>query len=662
MAEDMAFRLKSVLGNVLAGGDSVPLNPRTRLIATVLAVPLAVFEFWLAFIGLVTPIQLGLIFVVPLIIIAFLTTSGVTGRNETSPFDIVWTVLVAIAGSYLLWESPRLSNWILGISRFSLLDQLAGIVMILATLIILKRRVGPGMLAVVLILMAYLMFGHLLDGFLYHRQFSIREIIEQSIISPNGGLFGTPVAAAAVYVYLFVVFGKILQASGGGQFFFDMAALVAGRRVGGVAKVSVVSSGLFGMISGSPTSDVVTTGTITIPMMKRMGYPAHIACSIETVASVGGSFLPPVMGAVVFILVEFTGIPYGEVISASVIIALIYYFAIYLQVHQYSGKHGIGHLDAEDIPSAWSVLKDGWLYIVPLVLLLVMIERGYTPQYSVAFAIISTVVLSWLHRKREYRVGPRALIATVTEAAVVLAPLVAAVAGAGLVEQVLNVTGIGSKISYQMFEVANGQPLLILLFAAFVTIVFGMGMPVPAVYALAAILLAPGMVQAGFDLLAAHLFLVWFSVASHLTPPIAVAAYVAAAIGGAPPMKVSVWASRLGLVAYLLPFTFMLRPGLLLNGTPLEIMFDTMMALVAVTLLAAASIGYFGAVLKAWRRALLIVLGLTAALATTLPWLAVATAVVGVGLLGWNRRYGNGLPEERDNEAAVSRASADVTR
>lgn len=658
----MALRLKSVLGNLLAGGDSVPLNPRTRLIATVLAVPLGVFEFWLAFIGLVTPIQLGLIFMVPLIIIAFLTTSGVTGRNETSPFDIVSAVLVTIAGSYLLWESPRFGTWILGISRFNLLDQLAGIVMILATLIILKRRVGPGMLAVVLILMAYLMFGHMLDGFLYHRQFSIREIIEQSIISPNGGLFGTPVAAAAVYVYLFVVFGKILQASGGGQFFFDMAALVAGRRVGGVAKVSVVSSGLFGMISGSPTSDVVTTGTITIPMMKRMGYPAHIACSIETVASVGGSFLPPVMGAVVFILVEFTGIPYGEVISASVITALIYYFAIYLQVHQYSKKHGIGHLDAKDIPSARSVLTQGWLYILPMVLLIVMIERGYTPQYSVALAIISTTVLSWLHRNREYRVGPRALVSTVTEAAVVLAPLIAAVAGAGLVEQVLNVTGIGSKISYQMFEVANGQPMLILLFAAFVTIVFGMGMPVPAVYALAAILLAPGMVQAGFDLLAAHLFLVWFSVASHLTPPIAVAAYVAAAIGGAPPMKVSIWASRLGLVAYLLPFTFILRPGLLLAGTPLEILFDTAIALAAVTLMAAASIGYFAAPVKGWRRPVLIALGLTAALVTTQPWLAAIAAAAGMGLLWWNRRYGQKQPGERADAGTVSQTSANVRR
>lgn len=634
----MAFKLRSLVGDLLAGGDSVPLTPRTRVIATALALPLAVFEFWLAFVGLVTPIQLGLIFVVPLLIIAFLTTSGVTGRQKTSAFDLTMAILVAIAGGYLLWESPRYGNWILGISRFNLYDQITGVVMILATLIILKRRVGPGMLAVVLILMAYLVYGHLLDGFLYHRQFSIREVIEQSIISPNGGLFGTPVAAAAIYVYLFVVFGKILQASGGGQFFFDLAALVAGRRVGGVAKVSVVSSGLFGMISGSPTSDVVTTGTITIPMMKRMGYPAHIACAIETVASVGGSFLPPVMGAVVFILVEFTGVPYGEVITASIIIALLYYFAIYLQVHEYSLRQGLGRLEKEEIPTFRSVISNGWIYVVPLLLLIIMIERGFTPQYSVALAIITTIVFSWLHRNRDYRVGPRTLITTVTDAAVVLAPLVAAVAGAGLVEQVLNVTGIGSKISYQMFEAAGGQPVLVLVFAALVTIVFGMGMPVPAVYALAAILLAPGMIQAGFDLLAAHLFLVWFSVASHLTPPIAVAAYVASAIGGAPPMKVSVWASRLGLVAYLLPFTFMVRPGLLLNGTPFAILQDTLLTLVAITLLVAASIGHFGVGVAGWMRMALLGLGILTAFCVAVPAVAYASAIIGLGLLVWNRR------------------------
>ncbi|MBV1868407.1 MAG: TRAP transporter fused permease subunit [Marinosulfonomonas sp.] len=651
---------KTVLVKMLSSGGSVALNRQNRIIATILSVPLAAFEIWLAFIGIVTPLQLGLFFMAPLLIIAFLTTTGRLEHSRTQPFDFLMAIVVAVAGGYLIWHSERLSDWILGISSFSLPDRLAGLVMIFATLVILKRTVGPGMLTVVLILMGYLAFGHLIDGFLYHREFSWTEIIEQSIISNNGGLFGTPVAAAASYVYLFVVFGKILQTSGGGQFFFDFAAAIAGRRRGGVAKVSIVSSGLFGMISGSPTSDVVTTGTITIPMMKRMGYPAHIASAIETVASVGGSFLPPVMGAVVFILVEFTGIPYGEVIRSSVIVALLYYFAIYFQVHHYSTRHNIGQIDAKDIPQMWSVLKKGWIYIVPIFLLMVMIEQGYTAQYSVSVTILATIVFSWLHSNRDYRVGPMTLIKTVTDAAVVMAPLVAAVAGAGLVEQVLNVTGIGSKISYQMFEVADGQPILILIFAALVTIVFGMGMPVPAVYALAAILLAPGMIQAGFDLLSSHLFLVWFSVASHLTPPIAVAAYVAAAIGEAKPMRTSVWASRLGMVAFMLPFIFMLRGGVLAQGTVVQIVTDTVFTASAITLFATASMGWFRGLVPGWMRLALLVLGALAAFAVTLPALAAGASLLGFALIWWSQRAAADEPVADTVAQSQSQESLDL--
>lgn len=625
-----------LLGRLFAGGSVVPLTGRTRIVATALALPLAAFEIWLAFVGLVTPVRLGLFFVVPLLIIAFLTTTGSRERTAVGVFEVAMAGIVAVAGAYLIWHSDRYGQWILGISRFTLWDQIAGAVMILGTLVIMKRTVGPGMLAVVLILVAYLAFGDRLEGFLYHRHFSLREIIEQSIISNNGGLFGTPVAAAAMYVYLFVLFGKFLQVSGGGQFFFDLAARLAGRRVGGVAKVSVVSSGLFGMISGSPTSDVVTTGTITIPMMKRMGYPAYLACAIETVSSVGGSFLPPVMGAVVFLMIEFTGIPYSEVIGASVLIALLYYFAIYLQVHQISRRDGVGDLGEAHIPTFGRILATGWIYVVPVVILVVLIEQGRSPQYSVAVSLLAIVAFSWLSRDRTHRIGPLTFVRTVTDAAVIMAPLMAAVAGAGLVEQVLNVTGIGSKISFQLFDAAGGEATLILLFAAVVTIVFGMGMPVPAVYSLAAILLAPGLIQAGFGLLQSHLFLVWFSVASHLTPPIAVAAYVAAAVGQAPPMKVSVWASRLGMVAFLLPFIFMVRPGVLMQADLPTIVLDAVLTACAILMLASASVAFFAAPIAGWMRLVLTGLALVAAFAVALPWAAVAAAVAGLLLLAGN--------------------------
>ncbi|AZN73334.1 TRAP transporter fused permease subunit [Georhizobium profundi] len=645
----MGKRITTLVGNVLTGGDSVPLNPVTRTIATALALPLAIFQFWLAFVGIVTPIQLGLFFMIPMLIVACLTTSGVTGVQKTGWFEIVMAVSVALAGGYLMIESPRLGTWMLGISEFSMIELVAGAILIFVTLVMVKRRVGLGMLAVVLILMGYLAFGHLLSGFLYHREFTPADIIEQSIISVNGGLFGTPVAAAAVYVYLFVVFGKILQTSGGGQFFFDVAAIVAGRRVGGVAKVGVVSSGLFGMISGSPTSDVVTTGTITIPMMKRLGYPAHIAAAIETVACVGGSFLPPVMGAVVFILVEFTGIPYGDVVKASIAIALIYYFTLYLQVHHFSAKHGFGQIDEDKIPTFFKVMRTGWVYVLPMIVLVYLIESGFTPQYSVAIAIAGTVVLSWFNPERDYRLGPVRLVNLVTDAAVMMAPLVAAVAAAGLVEQVLNVTGLGSKISYEMFEMAGGMPILILILAALVTIIFGMGMPVPAVYALAAILLAPGLIQAGFGVLQAHLFLVWFAVASHLTPPVAVCAYVAATIAEAPPMKTSVTASRLGIVVFLIPFAFMLRPGLIMQADVATIVVDLLMTTAAMFTLAAASMGYFTSSIAGWLRVVLMVLAAVALFGVAVPVVSAVAAVLSLAVLGWHYFAKAGRVSSRDS-------------
>jgi TRAP transporter 4TM/12TM fusion protein len=631
--------LRNFVFGIFASGSVVPFTPVTRAVALVLALPLAAFQVWLALWGVLTPIEIGLAFMIPMLIIATLTSGPRPDSERIGWFEVAMAVAVAIAGGYLLSESTRFSTWIMGISRFGTADLIAGAALIFVVLVIMKRRVGMGMTAIVLLLMAYLAFGHRLDGFLSHRQFSFTEIIEQSIISSNGGLFGTPVAAAALYVYLFVVFGKILQSSGGGQFFFELAASLTGGLRGGVAKVAVVSSGLFGMISGSPTSDVVTTGSITIPMMKRLGYPAHAAAAIETVASVGGSFLPPIMGAVVFLMVEYTGISYGNIIYASIGVGILYYLGVLSQVHFYSVRHGFGALD-EDVPGTWQVLRKGWIFLLPIAILVYLIESGRTAQYSVVIAIAFVIVLSWVNRQRENRLGPKRLALLLVEATAMMAPLIAAVAGAGLVEQVLNVTGLGSKLSFVMFEMANGNQALVLLFAAAVTIVFGMGMPVPAVYALAAILLAPGMANAGFGLLETHLFLVWFSVASHVTPPIAIAAYVAATIASAEPIRTSVWAARFGLLVFLLPFAFILRPGLLLQGDALTILGDLTIVTGAMLLMAPAAVGFYATLLPGWMRAVLIVCGVVAMMAAAMPWLAWSSLVVGIVVLFGSARMG----------------------
>jgi len=620
----------NIFAALLTSGRGVSFTPATRLVAVMLTLPLATFQVWLALWGVLTPIQIGLVFMIPMLIIAVLTSVPRDDMTSVGWFEYSMAVAVAVSGAYLLTQSVRFSTWILGMSRFGIADLVSGAIMMFVVLVIMKRRVGPGMTAIVLLLMAYLAFGHQFGGFLNHRQFSSAEIIEQSVISVNGGLFGTPVAAAALYVYLFVVFGKILEASGGGQFFFDLAAALTGRLRGGVAKVAVVSSGLFGMISGSPTSDVVTTGSITIPMMKRLGYPPHVAAAIETVASVGGSFVPPIMGAVVFLMVEFTGIPYSTIVSNSIVLAMLYYAGVMMQVHFYSVRYDLGAFE-DAIPRMSRVLREGWIFLLPIATLVYVIETGRSPQFGAVTAIALVIGLSWLSRHRENRLGPRRIVDLLVESTAMMAPLIAAVAGAGLVELVLNVTGLGSKVSFVMFEFADGNKPLILLLAAFVTIIFGMGMPVPAVYALAAILLAPGMTSAGFGMLEAHLFLVWFSVAAHLTPPIAIAAYVAAAIASAPPLRTSIWAARFGLLVFLLPFAFVLRPGLVMQGDVVTIITDVAITLTAMSFMAPAAIGFFGRMLAGWQRAILLGCGLIALFAAPMPWLAWSSG--GIGLI-----------------------------
>lgn len=645
--------MNNFISGILSSGNAVPFTHVTRAVGLAVTLPLAAFQVWLAIWGVLTPIQIGLAFMIPMLIVATLTTGPRPDSVRIGWFEVALAVAVAAAGGYLLTQSVRFSTWILGISRFETLDLIAGAIMMLVVLIMMKRRVGFGMTFIVLLLMAYLAFGHLLGGFFYHRRFSIAEIIEQSIISFNGGLFGTPVAAAALYVYLFVVFGKILQASGGGQFFFQLAASVTGRLRGGVAKVAVVSSGLFGMISGSPTSDVVTTGSITIPMMKRLGYPPHAAAAIETVSSVGGSFLPPIMGAVVFLMVEFTGIGYGNIVSASIVVALLYYLGVLSQVHFYSVRHNFGAFD-EHIPRASKVLREGWIFLLPIALLVYLIETGRSAQFSVVIAIAVVIVLSWFNRDRENQLGPKRFVLLLVEATAMMAPLIAAVAGAGLVELVLNVTGLGSKLSFVMFEMADGNRALILLLAAFVTIIFGMGMPVPAVYALAAILLAPGMTSAGFGLLEAHMFLVWFSVASHVTPPIAIAAYVAATIAAADPIRTSLWAAKFGLLVFLLPFAFILRPGLLMQGDLFTILGDVVIVTGALLFMAPAAIGFYTRLLPAWLRAVLLACGIISMLGAAVPVVAWGCVAAGLALLLASKRFNAGTTGQMAESADVA--------
>ncbi len=592
-------------------GNKLPLDRKKYVLFALLAVPLAIFEVWYALAGEFGRLELAIVFVVPMYAISFLAVSYAPDVHRSTIGDYILSGLSLFGGLYLISQMGRYHDWISGLSEFLLADLAAAGLYLVLTLELLRRCVGPGISVVVWLVIAYCLFGHYLPGFFGHRGLEWDYLLEGLMVSPHdGGLFSAPVQVAAVYAFLFVTFGKFLEKSGGGEFFFNLAALIAGRAAGGSAKVAVTSSGLFGMISGSPAADVMTTGPITIPMMCRSGFTSRYAAAVEAVAATGGALLPPVMGAVVFLMVEFTGIAYGEIVMAILASALLYYAGIYTQVHCYSCRRGVGTIDSSLVPTLWTVVRTGWVFVVPMGILVYYMLDGHTPALAATAGLLAVIVASWTIPRS--RINPRRFIEGCVEVCTALAPLIAAVAGAGVLLLGLNITGLASKLAALIFGIAQANLFLALLLAAAVTIVCGLGMPVVAVYSLVAVMVAPALVEAGLTLMQAHLFLIFYAVASYITPPVAVSAYVASTIANERPIAVSLTAAKVGTAAFLLPFAFVYNPGLLMIGSWENVLFDIVKVTLGVLILAAAAEGWYHGPLNRFPRAVMVVAGLLA--------------------------------------------------
>ena len=576
--------------------------------------------------GNLPPLALAVLFVAATYPIAFATLSWRGDCQRITRFDWLLVVLSLVAGGYLVLQTDRYAQWISGIDEFSDDDLTAALVYLALTLELLRRSVGAGLSLVVYSLVAYLFLGHLLEGTFSHRPFGLVEFAEQMIISESGGLFGVPLQVAASYAFLFILFGKLLEASGGGQFFFDLAAAVAGRREGGVAKVAVVSSGLFGTLSGSPAADVMTTGAITIPMMKRLGYGGVFAGAVESVASTGGSLLPPVMGAAVFLMVEFTAIPYAEIAYSAIAVGLFYYLSIYLQVHWRSRRLGLTGMEPQTIPAVGQTLANGWYQLLALVALVGLLVAGFGPAFVAASAVLVLLVSSNIGQRP---ITPAVIARVCSDGCSALAPLIAAVTAAGLVIGCLNITGLAGKLATLIFLITDGAEFGSLLMAMVITLILGMGMPVVAAYALVATLIAPVLLELGLPILQVHLFLVYFSVLSAITPPVAIACFVASSIADENPMAIAWQSIRLALVAFAIPFLFLYQPGLLLQGSVVQIVVALVGTGLGIWLLSLVLEGYDRAPLAMTTRLLL----LAASLCALAPagWLLIPAILVAVG-------------------------------
>jgi TRAP transporter 4TM/12TM fusion protein len=478
-----------------------------------------------------------------------------------------------------------------------------GAVTVVLVLEATRRAVGWPMIIVAILSLLYAYFGYLIPGMFGHRGYSLTRIISHLYLTTEG-IYGVPLGASATFIILFIIFGAFLEKCGATKFFIDLAFTLTGRTMGGPAKTAIVSSGFIAMISGSAAANVVTTGTITIPLMKKTGYRPYVAGAIEALASSGGQIMPPVMGAGAFIMAELTGIPYIKIMAAAFLPALFFYISLYQIVHHEACKMGLQPIGEESRPPILKVVKQYGFLFIPILLLVLLMILDRTPNQSCFFAILSVVLVSWF--RKETRMGSRKIWEALAEGAKGCAMIAAATACAGIVIGMITLTGIGLSFSSIIISLSHGHLILALIFTMVASIILGMGIPTAAAYIIVAILGAPALMQLGVPEIAAHLFVFYFAIISAVTPPVALAAYAGAGIAKAPPMKTAIYATWFGLYKFLLPFIFIYNTGLLLMGGAMGILPAVILSALLSFLVAITSVGYYRIPITFWLRLLLI--------------------------------------------------------
>ena len=505
------------------------------------------------------------------------------------------------------------------------------------------RRVAGGTLAwIALASVLYTRFAYLFPGLLYSKGSSWQRIASYLYLD-SGGILGVPLDVAATVLVAFIFFGQALYAVRGDRFLIELALVAMGRYRGGSAKVSIVSSGLFGMVSGSAVANVAVNGAISIPMMKRTGYPSHMAAAIEAVASTGGQIMPPVMGAAAFLIAEFLNITYGQVALAAAIPACLYYLALFVQVDLEAAKQGLAGLPSDQIPKLHDVMRRGWIFLIPLLILVyALMIADWDAGKSGMAAVIAVFVVGTL--KKETRPTWSGLLESIYATGRTMLDIIAITALAGLVIGTLQLSAIAFKLSLLLVTISGGHALVLLVLTALGCLFLGLPLPTTVVYIMLAVLAGPALVQVGVLPLAAHLFLFYFGMISLITPPDCLPVYVAAAIAQANFWKTGWTGMRLGIAAYVVPFVFAFHPALILIGSPVEILAAIVTASVGVIFLATGCAGYLFQPLGWAKRALLWCAGLLLLLP---PWSGISVFVEALGLtLGvlvalwdWSRKH-----------------------
>ncbi|MCE8021750.1 TRAP transporter permease [Halomonas sp. MCCC 1A11036] len=523
-------------------------------------------------------------------------------RSRLVPADLVLMLsALAVAGYLLIIYNGTPARMSTGTPMAPIGLTWSAIAGSLLILELTRRVAGMALVVISVVFLLYVFAGPLLPGFLGYPGLSMHRFFSQ--LYTDIGLLGPTTAVSSTYIILFIIFAAFLQASKVGDYFVNFAFAAAGRARGGPAKVSIFASGLMGMINGTSAGNVVSTGSLTIPLMKKVGYPGRSAGAIEAAASTGGQIMPPIMGAGAFIMAEITGIPYTEIAVAALIPAILYFASVYFMVDFEAAKKGMRGMRKDEIPKFSRLVRQVYLF-APILILIGALFMGYSVIRAGTLATAAAAVVSWISPNK---MGPTAILRALQLAGTMSIQIIAVCACAGIIVGVISLTGVGARFSSLLLGLAGVSQLLALFFAMCISILLGMGMPTTAAYAVAASVVAPGLINIGIQPLVAHFFVFYFAVVSAITPPVALASYAAAGISGDNAMATSVASFKVGLAAFIVPFMFFYSPAMLMEGSWPQILRVGVTATLGIVLLAAAVQAWFFGPVKAWMRLVMLV-------------------------------------------------------
>jgi TRAP transporter 4TM/12TM fusion protein len=577
---------------------AIPHTFARRLI-TLVAVAMSVFHLYVAFVGPPDAYVMRGLHLAFALVLAFLILPGFRGRRESPGIaDLLLMLAAAAASLYPTFNLDYIVGRMYYVDDPIIADYIFGGAVIVLILEATRRATG---LALPITAAAFLVYG------LTAGNQSVGIMLDQLYLTTEG-IFGIPIYVSATYVMLFILFGSFVERSGAGQLFMDFALALAGHTSGGPAKVAVITSSLFGTVSGSAVANVMTTGTFTIPLMKRSGYSPSFAGAVEAVASTGGQLMPPIMGAAAFVMAEFLGVSYLTVAAFAILPAVLYYVAVFMAVHFEARRTGLVGLKKADLPRMKQVIMERGHLFLPLVVIIAVLLAGYSAAYAALCGIASVIPTTWLRATTRKTFTLAAIIDALEAGARNTLVVALACASAGIVIGTITLTGLGLDFTGIVLALSQNSLILALLLTMCAGILLGMGLPTTPAYIVQVALLVPALVKLGVQVEAAHLFVLYFAVLSAITPPVAMAVYAANGISRAGLMETSWAAVKIGLTGYVIPFMFVFGPSLLLIGDPVNIVVTAITATIGVTCLAGGLHSYFFfGVARLWERAMLLV-------------------------------------------------------